>query len=264
MPVGRDRADHRHLVVLGRMQVNAVQVITGLLGRDREAGAIDQAAQFSGRQREMMRQFAGRHDRVVLRWQAGEGEGRSPRAQHHLVALAERLQLDLRAFAQFAHNVVQRVRRRGGAPLALDPRGHALDDLEIHIGRAQRQLARARPRALGAQQHVRENRDRRPPFDDALHVAQRLKKGGPFDGKLHGWRTKVADRKETPAAGLGIPREALQTGWHYSMERVPATCIRLHAATSAVGRRPSFAASGGAARHPRPALCRWRSAPRSS
>jgi hypothetical protein len=57
-------------------------------------------------------------------------------------------------------------------------------------------------------------------------MAQRLKKGGPFDGKLHGWRTKVADRKEAPVAALGITREALQTGRQYSMERVPATCIR--------------------------------------
>ena len=105
---------------------------------------------------------------------------------------------------------------------ALDARGHALDDLEIHIGGAQRQLARS----FGAEQHIRENRDRRPPLDDALHMAQRLKKGGPFDGKLHGWRTKVADRMEIPAAALGIPREAPQTGRHYSMERVPATSIR--------------------------------------
>ena len=120
--VGRDGAHHRHLVVLGRVQIDAVQVVAGLLGRDRKAGAVDQGAQLAGGQREMMRQFAGRHHRVVLRRQAGEGEGRAARAQHHLVAPAHRLQLDLGAFAQLADDVVERVRRRGGAPVALDPR----------------------------------------------------------------------------------------------------------------------------------------------
>src|SRR5205807_9215506 len=82
----------------------------------------------------------------------------------------------------------------------------AFDDLEIHVGGAQGQLPRTGGGAFGAQQHVRENRDCRTPFDDALHMAERLKEGGPFDGKLHGWRTKVADRKETRP-----PRSASRT-----------------------------------------------------
>ena len=187
MAVGRDSANHRHLVVLGRMQVDAVQVIARLLGRDRKPRAVDQAAQFGGRQCEMMRQLAGRHDRIILRRQAGEREGRTPRAQHHLVALADRLQFDLGAVAQLADDVVQRMRRHGGAPFALDTPRHALDDLQIHVGGAQRQLS-AR---LRAQQDIGQNGNRGAPLDDALYMAQGLEKGGPFDGKLHGGCTEV-------------------------------------------------------------------------
>ncbi len=50
VPVGGDRAQHRDLVVLGGVQVDAVQVVAGLFGRDREAGAVDQAAQLGGGQ----------------------------------------------------------------------------------------------------------------------------------------------------------------------------------------------------------------------
>ena len=134
-----------------------------------------------------MRQFAGRHDGVVLGRQTGEREGRPPRAQHHLVALAAGLQLNLRAFAQFADDVVKRVRRHRRAAFPLDPRRHALDNLQIHVGGAQRQPSGH----LRPQQHIGQNGDGRPPFDDTLNMAERLEEGGPFDGELHGGCTTV-------------------------------------------------------------------------
>ena len=150
MPVGGDGANDRHFVGFGRMEIDAVQIITGLLGRNRESGAVDQGAEFGRRQREVVRQLAARHQRIVLRREAGEGESRAAGAQHYRVALAARLDFDLRALAQLADDVIEGVGRCAGPALAFDLSGDALDDLEIHIGRAQRQPAR-----FGAQQHVR-------------------------------------------------------------------------------------------------------------
>ena len=41
------------------MQIDAVQIIAGLLGRDGEAGLLDQPLEIGRREREAVRQFAG-------------------------------------------------------------------------------------------------------------------------------------------------------------------------------------------------------------
>ena len=120
VPVGGDGADHRHLVGLGRMEVDAVQVIPGLFGRDRESGAVDQPAELGRRQRKIVRQLAACHQRIILGRQTGEGKGRSAGAQNHGAAFAAGLDLDLGALAQLADDVVERMRRRGGPALPLD------------------------------------------------------------------------------------------------------------------------------------------------
>jgi len=85
------------------------------------------------------------------------------------------------------------VRRGGGAAVALYSRGDALDDFEVHVGRAQRQAA-SPTGALGAQQHIRQNRDGGAPLDDALHMAQRRQERRPFDGEIHLFARLLADR----------------------------------------------------------------------
>ena len=52
MAVGRDRAQHRLAVALGGVEIDAVQVVARLLGRDGEARLVDQALQVAGRERE--------------------------------------------------------------------------------------------------------------------------------------------------------------------------------------------------------------------
>ena len=182
------------------MQIDAVQIIPGLLGRDRESGAVDQGAQLAGRQREI--DAAARRlaiTRIILRRQAGEGEGRAARAQRPSALRPPlALQLDLGALAQFADDVVERVRRRGGPAFALDLAPATRSTISRSISVA---LSASLP-GFGAQQHVRENRDRRPPFDDALHMAQRLEEGRPFDGQFHVATQELADRRE---AGPGNP-----------------------------------------------------------
>src|SRR5438309_10652769 len=105
------------------------------------------------------------------------------------------------------------MRRGGGAPVALDPRGDALDDFEIHVGRAQRQ-----PSPLRMQQHIGENRDRGAPFDDALHVAQRLQEGCPFDGKFHGSARMNGGEKRSPVRCPAPTSRRGRTGTQYSTE----------------------------------------------
>src|SRR6185312_5243302 len=94
-----------------------------------------------------------------------------------------------------ADDIVERVRRSGRAAVSFDPTRHPLDDLQIHVGGAQRQVA-----AFGPQQNVLQNRDRGAALDDALDVAQRLKEGGPFDGELHGCCAKVGGSVSRPTA----------------------------------------------------------------
>ena len=181
MTVGRNCADDRDLVILCRMEVDAVEIVPGLLGRDCESCTVDQRPELARGQREIVRQLAAGHYRVVLWRQTLQGESRAARAQHHRVALAAGLDLDLRALAQLPDDVVEGVRRRGRSAFSINLDGNALDDLEIHIGGAQRQ-----PSRFGAQQHIRQYRNCRAPFDHALHVGQRFKESRPFDDEFHG------------------------------------------------------------------------------
>src|SRR5204863_8246122 len=95
--------------------------------------------------------------------------------------------------------------------------GNALDDLQSHVGGAQRQLSAG----LRTQQDVGENGNCGSPLDDALYMAQRLEKGGPFDGELHGECTEVCGLDGVAAGPPRAVRERPQTGSQYSMEAAP-------------------------------------------
>jgi hypothetical protein len=70
-------------------------------------------------------------------------------------------------------------RHRGGAAL-LDRSGRSVDDLHVEVGRLQRQLI-----ALGAEQHISQDRDGVPPLHDAMDVVQRLEEVRPFNPHFH-------------------------------------------------------------------------------
>jgi len=55
-----------------------------------------------------------------------------------------------------------------------------LDHLEVEVGRLERELG-----ALGADQHVGENRNGVAPLDHAMHVGQRSQELGALDRDLH-------------------------------------------------------------------------------
>src|SRR4029077_13139899 len=126
-------------------------------------------------------------------------EGRAAGVHYHCVAFSAGLDLDLRALAQLPDDVIERVRRRGRLTFSLNLSRNLLDDLEIHVGRAQRQ-----PPSCSAQQYIRKYWDCGAPFHHALHVAQRLEKSRPFDDELHGCYIEVTDLHRThPEPGPG-------------------------------------------------------------
>jgi hypothetical protein len=100
----------------------------------------------------------------------GQGLQREARAagadrQHRAVAVA--LQHDLGAVGQFAHDVVEHVRRHGGRAAGSGFGRQRLRHLEIEVGGLQRQFG-----VFGAHQHVAEDRDGVAALDHAMHVAE--------------------------------------------------------------------------------------------
>ena len=175
--VGRDAAQAAGSTFLDAVQVDAVQIVAGLLGRDREPGAIDQAPEVAGRDREAVVEALVAHRGEVGGRQARQIEGAAAGAQRHLGAARGALERDAAAVGQLAHDVVERMGGRGrGAGLADLGRG-ALDHREVHVGRGQRQTA-----ALGLELDVGQDRDGRAALDHALDMGERLEQCGSLDG----------------------------------------------------------------------------------
>ncbi len=166
MSVGRDRAQGCGLGASGRVQIDAVEVVAGFLGRDRKLGAVDQPFQVGCRQRKRMRHVAGRKIGKIVFRQGLQREARAAGAdrQHRTVAVA--FQHDLRAVGQFAHDVVKHMRRHGGRTAGCGFRRQRLGHLKVEVGGLQRQ-----PRVFGPDQHVAEDRNGVAAFDHAMDVA---------------------------------------------------------------------------------------------
>ena len=182
-----------------------------------------------------MPELTAGHDWIVFGRQTGEGKGRPPATQHHRAASVIYLDFDLGTFWQFANDVVKGVRRGGRAAASLDLRRYPFDDLEIHVSSAK--CKRPAPRlAIGAEQHIRENRDRVAPFDHALHVAQGLQKSGPFDREFHACGlvdgANDAGRAEPalPSHRTSAPMDGISS-YHIIRRYVSASCSPLVART---------------------------------
>ena len=117
MAVGRHRAQRRGLGGAGRVQIDAVEIIARLFGRDRELGLVDQPLEVGGRQRERMAHLAGGEIGEIAFRQGLQGEARAPGADREHGAVAGAFDHDLRALGQLAHDVVEHVRRHGGGCL---------------------------------------------------------------------------------------------------------------------------------------------------
>jgi hypothetical protein len=181
MPVGRDRAQHGRAPALDGVEVDTVEVIPRLLGRDRELGLVDEAAQIRWRQRELERHLARGEVGEIALGQRLQHEAGAAGTDLHLAGIAGGLERDLRAFGELTDDVVDDVRRYGrGAALG----GVGIDrlrNLDVEVGRLE-----AQTRAVAAQQHVREDRDGVAALDDAMHMAERPQQRRSFDRDLHG------------------------------------------------------------------------------
>ncbi|MCY1250256.1 hypothetical protein D9M72_638750 [compost metagenome] len=87
------------------------------------------------------------------------------------------------------------MRRDGGGAGLFDLGRCGLGDLEVEVGRLHFEAG-----TVGAQQNVREDRDRVSPFHHTVNVVQRLQKIGPLESNAHGMLplSTVARRARLP------------------------------------------------------------------
>jgi hypothetical protein len=188
--VGGHGAQLGHAAVVDGVQVQAVQIVAGLFGRDREPGLVDQPHQVVGVDRDPARQAVAAHHREVAGRQDRQVEARAAGLDHQAGVVAAEAERDVRAVGQLADDFIQRV-GRGGDLAGLVDLGQALvDDLHVQVGGRERQGV-----AVGRQQDVRQDRDGVAALDDALHVTQRLQQRRPLDGKLH-FSVQVPGRRD--------------------------------------------------------------------
>ena len=180
VPVGRDAAQHRAVRPLGRVHVDAVQVVARLLGRDRELRLVEQPPQRRRRAREVRLVLRARHDREVLARQGRQAEMRPPRPHVEPPGDAVVVELDHRPVRQLARDLVQRVRgdrRRAGAA---HHRRRAVDHLDVEVGGAEADLV-----AVRLDQHVRQDRDGVAPLHHRLRAAHGPEKGAALHAEFH-------------------------------------------------------------------------------
>ena len=180
MAVGCDRAQHRRAADVNGVEEDAVEIIPRLLGRNRELGVLDQALELRRGQRESMRELACGEIGKVGGGQGLEGEARAAGAQDELAGVAGRLEAYLRAFREFAHDVVDHVGGNCGRAILGDVGCNQFGRLKVEIGALQREF----PVAC-LDQHIGEDRDGVAPLDDAMHVPKRFKQDRTLDGDLH-------------------------------------------------------------------------------
>jgi hypothetical protein len=160
---------------------DAVQIIARLLRRDRELGLVDEALEVPGREGEAVGQVARGEVREVAFGQGLQHEARAAGADLHLARIARHLERDLGTLGQFPHDVVDDVRRHGGRARGRGLRRDGLRHLDVEI----RGLESQAP-FVGAQEDVRQDRDRVAPLDDAMDVPERPQQRRSLDSNSHG------------------------------------------------------------------------------
>ena len=166
--VGRHRAQQvavRHVV-----EIDAVEVVAGLLGGDGEARLLDQALEVARGDGEAVGEVARGEIREIFRRQRLQREARAAGEDRHPLAVTRLLELELGAIGELPHDVVEHVGgHRGGAGLG-DLGGHAFDDLDVEIGGGQLQ----RGPSPACKQHVGQDGNGVAALHDALHMGERL------------------------------------------------------------------------------------------
>jgi hypothetical protein len=173
------------------MEIDAVQIIAGFLGGDGEARLVDEALQIGRRERKGMAEILDAERREVVGGQGLQRELRRAAGDGEPPLLAVPLQLDIGAFGQLAHDVVEHMGGHGGGAFALGARGHGLHDLHVEIGRGQGQLV-----VLRGEEHVGQDGDRVAPLHHARHMGKCLGEGWFVDREPH---DGTIPRKVTPS-----------------------------------------------------------------
>ncbi len=110
----------QRFVFIGHVQENAVEVIARFLGRNREAGAVDQFRQHARGQFKTGRQVAFDDHREIITRQGRQLEVGTARLDLKPVVAGG--QADLTAFGQLARNIEQQMRRHGDRACLFDRR----------------------------------------------------------------------------------------------------------------------------------------------
>ena len=150
---------------LGSVKVNAVQIVAGFLGRDREPCLVDQTGEILRAEREFGRRVVRAHGLEVGGWQGRQLEMRAACRDGETLAFRLDFQFDFGASGQLAHNVEQRTGRSRHRAFARDGRIGAVDRLNVEVGCREFQLAIA-----CLKQDIGEDRDRVPALHHILHV----------------------------------------------------------------------------------------------
>ena len=112
--VGRDSPKGLRFGRARGMQIDPVEVIARLFGRDGKLCLVDEALELSGFERELMAHFARGEIGKIALGQRLQRETGAAGADRQCGAIAGRFQNDLRAFRQLPHDVKEHVRRHGG------------------------------------------------------------------------------------------------------------------------------------------------------
>jgi hypothetical protein len=178
--VGRDRAQPRLAALAGAVEIDAVEIVPRLLGRDREAGLLDQPLQLLGVDVEGMAEIGRVERRKIGRRQHLELEAGLAAGQDHAPVFGLEFETDLRAVGELAHDIVQHMRRNSRSALRRHLGGKGLDDLDIEIGRGQDEFA-----APPLDPHIGQDGDRVAALDDAGDMIERLGERASFDDQTH-------------------------------------------------------------------------------
>ena len=114
---------------------------------------------------------------------------------------------DLGAFGKLAHDVEQRLGRRGDRAGLLDLGLGRVRRLDVEVGGGE-----AQPVAFGLQQDVGQDRNGVPPLDHGLNVGQRTHQGIAVDGQFHS-PNPVSGAPRKSGQRLAVRRKASARLW---------------------------------------------------
>ena len=166
------------IALLRLVEIDSVQVVAGLLGRDGEPCRVDHVARIGRRQHEGVLHVADADRRKILDRQRRQPEIGAAGTDARM-AVSDR-DVNLGALGKLADDVIEKMGGHRGRPCRADRAFDLRGDVHVHVGRRHGQLAVGR-----LQNDVGQDRDRIAAFDDRLNLAERPQQADTIDGELH-------------------------------------------------------------------------------